>query len=108
MPNILRLLFLFLLYSVEINGQASPLQIEFDSDHIKVCFNKPGINKQFILETIMPLTTDGAKTELLSFNAESFTTKKLIRYFDNECEIINIVKVSEMLTTLLLPRCFSG
>lgn len=81
----------FLHISIIGIAQHYPLQLAYKDGRIKSTIHGDGISKCFFLETILPQTKATNNSEILFHDSNRIALKKVIRYFDNECTVINNV-----------------
>ena len=84
-------LFLFL-FCLTVKGQVKPIQLTFEGGHISARFNSKSGEKRFTLDALIPATTTGDSTVLLSADSTGIVIRQHIRYFDHACTITNTVK----------------
>jgi len=92
MPRKLPLILFIFLSPFIIKGQVKPIQLKFEGGEIRAHFNSKSGKRQFALDAVIPSTSEGTNTELLSSDSTGISTRKHIRYFDHACTIISIVK----------------
>ena len=87
----LLMLFYLLLLSTWVAAQNAPLSLAFGEGKIKGSISSSNPGRYFFLETVLPQTKVIRTPQLLVNDSNSVITKQTIRYFDNECIVINSV-----------------
>ncbi len=85
------ILFCLLLMSTLVAAQNAPLSLEYREGKIKGSISSNNSGRYFFLETVMPQTKIIGTPQVLLNDSNSIITKQTIRYFDNECIVINSV-----------------
>ncbi len=81
----------FLFFSIDSYAQNYPLSLEYKEGKIKASIQTNGVNSYFFLESLLPQTTTEANTELILNDGNTIKTSKPVRYFENECTVINTI-----------------
>jgi len=85
------IVFWLLLFSIAGIAQNYPLTLEYKDGKIKGSISSSKSGRYFFLETTLPQTKSAGSAEIVFNNSERIITKQTIRYFDNECTVINTV-----------------
>ena len=92
MSHKLSLALVIFLFSFTVKGQVKPIQLKFEDGQIRAHFSSKGGERQFVLDAVIPSTSESGNSELLSSDSTGIRARKHIRYFDHACTITNTVR----------------
>ncbi len=88
----------FLFFTIVVSGlidvahaQKYPIEIKYYDGRIMADLQNSGIDRKFFIETILPITKLNTKAEKVISDKNTIRIIKNIRYFSNECIVINTV-----------------